>query len=412
MRRGVRRLGAALASVAGALAAGPALGQATLEVIALPPGFALPDPRAAQPTERVLKGISGNGRVIAMTRKGAEFFGTELEAQLWVAGQGWRTPSRFPQSDLIALSGDAGAAVDDRRWYSGLRIAKLPSRIVPVAMDAGGTVVVAGRGSTFSGVWGTVRLTLGPSGVTTTELPLDSVVRPRCISPDGLAIGGQSTILSVPNAAYLQPGLWIEGVGDVALPIFTEEASVWSVSNQGRFAVGYNFNSYRGWLWNRGAANVSYFRSISGDDRMIPLAIDAEGDRVVGYSRPVPLDPVGVDGWIWDRTRGARRLSDELRRLGVSLPAGTKLVVQHMSSDGRVVVGWYGDRLFRATLPAYCYADCNQDGRVDAADIACWQARFVARDWYTDCTRDTAAPFFTAADFTCFMDKYTRGCTP
>ena len=54
-----------------------------------------------------------------------------------------------------------------------------------------------------------------------------------------------------------------------------------------------------------------------------------------------------------------------------------------------------------------CTADCNRDGLLSAADLACFQARFVAADPYADCNADGS---LTVADFGCFQTKFVTGC--
>ncbi|MCC6660459.1 MAG: hypothetical protein IT437_06190 [Phycisphaerales bacterium] len=56
------------------------------------------------------------------------------------------------------------------------------------------------------------------------------------------------------------------------------------------------------------------------------------------------------------------------------------------------------DRGGRSPLEAS--ADCNEDGAVDIADLACFQLRFAARARGADCNRDGR---FTSADPACFQ---------
>ncbi len=64
------------------------------------------------------------------------------------------------------------------------------------------------------------------------------------------------------------------------------------------------------------------------------------------------------------------------------------------------------------TTPA-CYANCT--GNTDlpllsAADFTCFLNKFRAGDQYANCNGNTDAPTLTAADFTCFLNKFRAGC--
>jgi hypothetical protein len=54
-----------------------------------------------------------------------------------------------------------------------------------------------------------------------------------------------------------------------------------------------------------------------------------------------------------------------------------------------------------------CYADCNADGALTAADFGCFQTKFVAGDPYADCNGDGVR---TVADFGCFQTTYVAAC--
>ncbi len=60
-----------------------------------------------------------------------------------------------------------------------------------------------------------------------------------------------------------------------------------------------------------------------------------------------------------------------------------------------------------------CYANCN--GNTDAplltaADFTCFLNKFRAGDPYANCNGNTDAPLLTAADFTCYLTKFRAGC--
>ncbi len=60
-----------------------------------------------------------------------------------------------------------------------------------------------------------------------------------------------------------------------------------------------------------------------------------------------------------------------------------------------------------------CYANCtgNTDAPLlSAADFTCFLNKFRAGDSYANCTGNTDAPLLSAADFTCFLTKFRAGC--
>lgn len=54
-----------------------------------------------------------------------------------------------------------------------------------------------------------------------------------------------------------------------------------------------------------------------------------------------------------------------------------------------------------------CYADCDLDQALTAADFVCFMSKYAAQDPYANCTVDAA---IDVADFNCFIVKYAAGC--
>ncbi len=54
-----------------------------------------------------------------------------------------------------------------------------------------------------------------------------------------------------------------------------------------------------------------------------------------------------------------------------------------------------------------CYADCDRDANLTAADFGCFQTKFVAGESWADCNQDAA---LTISDFACFQTKFATGC--
>ncbi|MFN0132087.1 MAG: hypothetical protein ACKVW3_06095 [Phycisphaerales bacterium] len=63
---------------------------------------------------------------------------------------------------------------------------------------------------------------------------------------------------------------------------------------------------------------------------------------------------------------------------------------------------------------AQCYANCDNSNHVPtltAADFTCFSNRFAAGDPYANCDGSTTNPILTVNDFYCFANKYAVGCT-
>ena len=61
-----------------------------------------------------------------------------------------------------------------------------------------------------------------------------------------------------------------------------------------------------------------------------------------------------------------------------------------------------------------CYADCEIGTGapvLDAADFACFIARFRAGLPYANCDESTRPPVLNVRDFMCFMNRFAAGCS-
>jgi hypothetical protein len=54
-----------------------------------------------------------------------------------------------------------------------------------------------------------------------------------------------------------------------------------------------------------------------------------------------------------------------------------------------------------------CYADANNDGRLNVMDFIEFMRRYAARDAYANCSRDTT---IDVSDFVCYMTRFAAGC--
>jgi glucose/arabinose dehydrogenase len=54
-----------------------------------------------------------------------------------------------------------------------------------------------------------------------------------------------------------------------------------------------------------------------------------------------------------------------------------------------------------------CYADCDENGRLDVFDFLCFQNAFLAAEPYADCDENGVLDSF---DFLCFQNEFLAGC--
>jgi hypothetical protein len=147
-----------------------------------------------------------------------------------------------------------------------------------------------------------------------------------------------------------------------------------------------------------------------------PLAIGANalsvrdlsghGDRIVGN---------GTTALIWDPANGLRSLRDVLISAGAPLGDWNPVTAEGISENGTTIVGSasgpLGLRAYRATIPHFCYPNCDGSTAaplLNVADFTCFLQKFAAGDtMYANCNNDA---FLNATDFTCFLGAYAAGC--
>jgi len=61
-------------------------------------------------------------------------------------------------------------------------------------------------------------------------------------------------------------------------------------------------------------------------------------------------------------------------------------------------------------VASYCYADCNHDYGLSAADFACFLDKFASGSPDANCDGSTTPPVLNAGDFVCFLQKFRVGC--
>jgi hypothetical protein len=143
-----------------------------------------------------------------------------------------------------------------------------------------------------------------------------------------------------------------------------------------------------------------------------PRAVAGDGWRTLGTA---------FAGDVWDPINGARHFDDILAQHGrPELSQWPSYSVWDISGDGRTIVGvgWPPgttpgvDRtwMFLATIPAFCYANCDGSSvapALNVADFTCFLRKFAQNDIYANCNNDEG---MNVADFTCFLQKFAAGC--
>jgi hypothetical protein len=92
------------------------------------------------------------------------------------------------------------------------------------------------------------------------------------------------------------------------------------------------------------------------------------------------------------------------------------LFVESTSGSSKLLVGGWmsGPTPLAEWSPApQCYANCDCSAEtplLNAADFTCFLQRFSAGDLWANCDLSTTPPLLNVADFTCFLRRYAAGC--
>jgi hypothetical protein len=129
------------------------------------------------------------------------------------------------------------------------------------------------------------------------------------------------------------------------------------------------------------------------------------GDRVVAFGvfdRAGTLPARGIASWDGKRWRALDSgLVNEAWSGGLASFRGDLYVGgQFTQAGGQPAGNW-------ARWGCACYADCDGDGVLTAADFSCFQTRFALGNAYADCNGDGVLGL---ADFGCFQTKFALGC--
>ncbi len=236
------------------------------------------------------------------------------------------------------------------------------------------------------------------------------------VSADGLTVVGFSSS-ALGNEAFLwrgPPAAAVDGQGVMIglgeLPGGKVGSTGWGVSPDGGVAVGGSISALaepEAFRWAEATGMVGLGLLPGGLDSFAHSA-SAGGTVIVGRAARAE----GLVAFVWTPAAGMRKLSDVLEGCGINLSEWQLTIAYGVSADGRTIVGLGahhgGSEAWIARIPAYCGADCNTDGALTVADIACFQARFILGDLlYADCNGDGA---LNVADWSCFQQLFMNGC--
>lgn len=173
---------------------------------------------------------------------------------------------------------------------------------------------------------------------------LDDVV---AISADGEYVAGSSS-----DGEF--GAIWSATADDVVPLTPPARWTTWAIdvmSDDGMVFAGssYDGTSLSSYLWENGTFHD--FPVLSGADYNYIHGMSADGKVIAGLSGTNSLQRA----FIWDQTNGMRTVLAEVTARGLELPPDLQLIgVDHLSDDGRILVGWlfgYGQPAFwRVTL--------------------------------------------------------------
>jgi probable HAF family extracellular repeat protein len=293
------------------------------------------------------------------------------------------------------------------------------------------------------------------------------------ISADGTVIVGTSGTFS-PNVLISHAYVWTAASGMRPLGSLAgySDATAIGVSGDGRMVVGrtqsgFNFNgpAFR-WTAEAGMVSLGFLAGYSSFSEATAASYD--GSVIIGRgNRPTaqnqafrwttsagmiglgflpghPMDTsaddisadgnivvggptaFGTGGFIWTPDLGMVDLQSYLVAQGAANAADwIDLEPFRISADGTTIVGegvicgvhaaWIA-RLSGAPLPPdsrLCYANCDCSTEfpiLNAADFLCFVNRFSAGDSRANCDQSTTPPVLSVSDFVCFTQAFAAGC--
>jgi hypothetical protein len=318
----------------------------------------------------------------------------------WVPGGGVEVlPNPPPPPNIVPLptacSQNGGIMLGSYTPYSTCRwTAATGAQWLPIHH----TLACSADGSILSGTDLLSDMYLWSGGVRIATVP-----PPLPLSGNLYEITALSADASVAVGNYDQGGWrafrWSATTGTV--PFHPHLGRAYAISSDGNVVVGYRAGGFTANRWTpRGSTEMG----------LIDTAYDVSADGWVAIGET----PTG-QAYLWDPVHGSRNLQQVLLGHGLNV-SGWGLVARHISDDGRRIVGTGtppggGDpTVWMATIPAFCYANCDGSGTAPAlnvGDFTCFLQKFAAGDVYANCDNDA---FLNVADFTCFLQRFAAGC--
>lgn len=242
---------------------------------------------------------------------------------------------------------------------------------------------------------------------------------PGPCSPDG------TTALGIRNGAVLSRWTLAGGPNGTLQDLITFPATwtnirfVIDMTPTASAALGLAYtttNGYRGWMWRNG--QLTDMGLPAPLTSLEPTRLNADATLAVGNGF-YPSPPFTLSrGYVWTQSAGWLYLADWLSTRGISFPGWSYSLLYYISPDGRTLAGQgtspTGEvRGFIITLPAPCYANCDQSTSpplLTTNDFQCFLNKFASADSAANCDGSTNIPILTANDFQCFINAFAGGC--
>jgi len=380
-------------------------------------------------------GISGDGHiVVGYTQVTLTGGFVQTEAFRWtsgtgIVGLGQLTGAPIPDSRAAATNGDGSVIVGTASSPTGFQAFRWTSDgMVGLGDFAGGVASSAGSGVSADGltVVGTGFPSFSPQAFSWTTVggvlvglsPIDdpgNSCNGNGISANGQVIVGQSRTNNGFEACYWNLAGVPTSIGDLGGGVVNGSALACSADGSVIVGSGTTASGTEAFRWTQGGGMVSLGDLAGGDTLSTALAVSADGSVVVGRGKSA----AGDRAFIWTQAGGLEDLATHLSVLGTDITGWTLTSANGISSDGTIVVGsaqepggaFVGFIANLTSVP--CYANCDGSTGaplLTAADFTCFLNKFRASDAYANCDGSTGSPALTAADFTCFLSAFRAGC--
>lgn len=387
-----------------ALAVGMAAGSSSAQV------FTILTPTAPTYDNMRVVGVSGDGR-FAIGNMGSN---TLLRATRWTADNsvhvelGLLTGRPYSYGRFLSQTGAIAAAEgQDGSFLPQMFQWTAPSARVTVPFMTGGTytyaaglssdgTVIGGWGTITGGVqrlcrWtsaGGVQIVPLPAGISASVSAIADQQYTRALSGNGRFIIGNTV-----NNSPLNVGFIYDNATGISTNIGQMQAGnvprLTAISNDGLTVIGYSTFVYpdlvsaqAGFIWTAagGFVNLGY---LAANRFCLPRYLSGDGRTVLGTS------PAGVN-FIWTAATGMQDFATFLTARGVDIQGMINLTFGGISDDGNTICGM---------------------GNTSGGQFRGWILTLPAPPCYANCDTSTVAPFLTANDFQCFLNKFAAGCS-